>query len=115
MGGMYANFHGSGFPRLYPVLLTHVGTDVTIVSDPFNVIASAVHNTTGILDITWDAKIQTGQRPIVVGSSIANIVVHVINNDEDSCQINTKLNNTGANFTAGGDIYLMVAAYDGKK
>ena len=111
----YAIHHGSGFPRVYPVLLTHVSTTVTIVSDPFNVLASAAHNTTGIIDVVINTSIQNGSRPIVVGSSVSNIVVHIVGADATSFQVNTKLNSSGANFTAGGDIYLMISCFDGRK
>lgn len=116
MHGAYALHKAGGYPQMYPVLLTHVGTTVTVVSDPFNVIAAATHNTTGIIDIDFNDKVVTGdsEGPIVVGNSISNIVVHIIPVDADSIQVNTKLNSTGANFTATGNIYLMVAAFDGK-
>lgn len=98
-----------GAPRIYPVIINHTGTTVTIVADPFNVIASFSHNTTGIFDITYTSVVQSGNTPCVTATSQANIVPHVINPTATGCSINTKLTTNGTNFTAGGPIYLMIA------
>lgn len=98
-----------GQPRIYPVQITHTGTTVTIDSDPFRVIATATHNTTGIFDITFNTKVISGSNPVIVGTSQSNIVVHVISPTTTGCSINTKLTSTGTNFTAAGPIYLMIA------
>lgn len=115
---MYAIFKKGGYPQVYPVILTHIGTTVTIVSDPFDVLASATHNTTGIIDIVWNDRIVegAGEPPCAVATvGFGNITASILSPDENSCQINTKLISSGANFTAGGYIFLMVASHSGKK
>lgn len=91
-------------PDTYRIVLNHVGTSVTIVEDPGNFITSAEHNTTGIIDVTWNQS-NAGTNSNGPGMSgivcIGNVVGHLVNPTAATCQVNTKLVSTAANFTAG--------------
>lgn len=88
---------------IHRVILDHAGTTVTVVEDLGGVLTSATHNTTGVIDIVWNQD-KTGSVyvPGITGIVCAsNVVGHLVDPTVSSCQIVTKLNSSGANFTAG--------------
>lgn len=91
-------------PDTYRVVLDHTGTTVTIVEDNGNMLTSAAHNTTGVIDITWNQN-NTGTNSNGPGMSGincgSNIVGHLVSPTAATCQIITKLVSTAGNYTAG--------------